>query len=178
MAPQLFEQVKLAIQQHVSVLLNELRNSLVGQESGLLERLSALWIEYCEQIKTIRTIFLYLDRSFVFQQLSIKSIWLLGLEIFANEIREKQNDVLLSKCVGLSLDLIERERKAEAVNQSVLRNVIRMLSAVHLYAVAFEPAFLQASQSFYEREGQVMVERVSVPQFLAHINKRLAEEVC
>ena len=39
------------------------------------------WESHCQQISTIRSIFLYLDRTFVIQSAAVRSLWDMGLQV-------------------------------------------------------------------------------------------------
>ena len=51
------------------------------------------------------------------------------------------------------LTLILKERGGDMVNRSLVRNLLRMLSSLGLYA-HFESRFLDASEAFYRDEAQ------------------------
>ncbi|OXB80585.1 UNVERIFIED_CONTAM: hypothetical protein H355_014928 [Colinus virginianus] len=92
----------------------------------------------------IRSIFLFLDRTYVLQNSMLPSIWDMGLELFRNHvISDKQ---VQNKTIDGILLLIERERSGEAVDRSLLRSLLSMLSDLQ------------------------------VPEYLHHVSKRLEEE--
>ena len=122
----------------------------------------------------IRTIFLYLDRTFVMQTSNVASIWDMGL----NRLRENltQRTELAGKLIASLLEWIASERNGEAINRSHLYNLLRMLSSLQLYHARFEQPFLLASELYYTAEGVAVLEKADVPQFLAHVDRRLQEE--
>jgi cullin 4 len=67
------------------------------------------WSESCEQLLTVRGIFLYLDRTFVIQQPALKSIWDVGLRLFCDQI--KVHAELERRITQSLLDCVERERR-------------------------------------------------------------------
>ncbi|OXB63959.1 hypothetical protein ASZ78_006830 [Callipepla squamata] len=92
----------------------------------------------------IRSIFLFLDRTYVLQNSMLPSIWDMGLELFRNHVvSDKQ---VQNKTIDGILLLIERERSGEAVDRSLLRSLLSMLSDLQ------------------------------VPEYLHHVSKRLEEE--
>ncbi len=87
------------------------------------------------------------------------------------------NADLERKLVSSLLQLIERERQGENVNRHVLKNLLRMLIALRVYRQSFEAPFMKATESFYETEAQRLINELNVPDYLAHVSKRLNEEV-
>ncbi|ERE90279.1 cullin-4A [Cricetulus griseus] len=92
----------------------------------------------------IRSIFLFLDRTYVLQNSMLPSIWDMGLELFRNHIISDR--MAQSKTIDGILLLIGRERSGEAVDRSLLRSLLSMLSDLQ------------------------------VPEYLNHVSKRLEEE--
>jgi cullin-4 len=72
-----------------------------------------VWQDHCDNMLTIRSVFLYLDRSFVMQAPNLLPIWELGLKLFRDNLAGKGH--LEHKTVRGLLGLIERERNGEAV---------------------------------------------------------------
>ena len=61
--------------------------SLEGQTpdcGAFLQLVDSKWQDHCSSMLTLRNVFLYLDRSFVLQTPSLRSIWDMGLELFRN----------------------------------------------------------------------------------------------
>lgn len=64
--------------------------SLQGQTpdcNAFLQLVDQKWQDHCASMLTLRNIFLYLDRSFVLQTPSLRSIWDMGLELFRNDLQ-------------------------------------------------------------------------------------------
>ncbi|NWI73316.1 CUL4A protein, partial [Dryoscopus gambensis] len=91
-----------------------------------LKKINKCWQDHCRQMIMIRSIFLFLDRTYVLQNSMLPSIWDMGLELFGNHIiSDKQ---VQTKTIDGILLLIERERNGEAVDRSLLRSLLSMLS--------------------------------------------------
>ncbi|KAG0233962.1 Cullin-4A [Actinomortierella wolfii] len=139
-----------------------------------LEAVNTAWTQHCQQMIMIRSIFLYLDRTFALQTLGVSSLWEMGLDqwrknvMHAMEIRRKVLDGLLA--------LIERERNGETIPLSLLTSLLRMLTDIHMYSQVFETPFLQASQLYYHAEGERLVHSLKLPEYLRHVHRRLTEE--
>ncbi|ROL51773.1 Cullin-4B [Anabarilius grahami] len=122
----------------------------------------------------IRSIFLFLDRTYVLQNSMLPSIWDMGLELFRFYIISDLK--VQSKTIDGILLLIERERSGEAVDRSLLRSLLSMLSDLQIYQDSFEQRFLEETNRLYAAEGQRLMQEREVPEYLHHVNKRLEEE--
>ncbi|XP_041274000.1 cullin-4A isoform X5 [Onychostruthus taczanowskii] len=98
----------------------------------------------------------------------------MGLELFRNHIiSDKQ---VQTKTIDGILLLIERERSGEAVDRSLLRSLLSMLSDLQVYKESFEQRFLEETNCLYAAEGQRLMQEREVPEYLHHVSKRLEEE--
>ncbi|GAB1292996.1 Cullin-4A [Apodemus speciosus] len=122
----------------------------------------------------IRSIFLFLDRTYVLQNSMLPSIWDMGLELFRNHIISDR--MVQSKTIDGILLLIGRERSGEAVDRSLLRSLLSMLSDLQVYKDSFELKFLEETNCLYAAEGQRLMQDREVPEYLNHVSKRLEEE--
>lgn len=139
-----------------------------------LKKMNHWWLSHCHQMIMIRSIFLYLDRTYVLQNPSILSIWDMGLELFRRTI--VVNPLVQTRIVEGLLMLIERERQGDTVDRTLLKSLLRMLSDLQIYQDAFEHKFLGATERLYAAEGQRLMQEMDVPEYLVHVDKRLMEE--
>jgi len=136
--------------------------------------MNSCWQTHCRQMIMIRSIFLFLDRTYVLQTSAVSSIWDLGLELFRQHIIS--NTVVRTRTVDGILMLIERERHGDAVDRPLLNSLLRMLSDLQIYQQIFECQFLAATERLYAAEGQRLVHEREVSSYLTHVEKRLSEE--
>uniref|UniRef100_UPI00398F3ED7 cullin-4A-like isoform X1 n=1 Tax=Pristiophorus japonicus TaxID=55135 RepID=UPI00398F3ED7 len=122
----------------------------------------------------IRSIFLFLDRTYVLQSSMLPSIWDIGLELFRTHVINDR--IVQSKTIDGILLLIEKERNGEAVDKSLIRSLLSMLSDLQVYQESFEQRFLEETNCLYAAEGQRLMQEREVPEYLHHVNKRLEEE--
>ncbi|RWS04501.1 cullin-4A-like protein [Dinothrombium tinctorium] len=172
-AAQLYSYLESLCEKHVK---HNITQFTTGDMDSLtfLKLMDNCWQAHCRQMIMIRSIFLFLDRTYVLQNASILSIWDMGLEMFRNYIIS--NPQVQSKAIDGLLQLIERERGGEAVDRSLLKSLLRMLSDLQIYKEVFEGKFLQATEELYAAEGQRLMQEQEVPAYLAHVDKRLHEE--
>ncbi|EPQ19059.1 Cullin-4A [Myotis brandtii] len=98
----------------------------------------------------------------------------MGLELFRNHIISDK--MVQSKTIDGILLLIEQERNGEAVDRSLLRSLLSMLSDLQVYKDSFELKFLEETNCLYAAEGQRLMQEREVPEYLNHVSKRLEEE--
>lgn len=149
-----------------------------------------MWQDQCEQMLTIRSIFLYLDRSHVLQTPGLQPIWEMGLALFRQQLAQQgqqqgqgqqgQHDTGVRVGAGVEarvirglLDLVERQRNGESVNVSLLRSLVRMLASLGLYKLTFLRAFLEDTGRYFAAEGERRMETLDVVGFLRHVEGRL-----
>lgn len=98
----------------------------------------------------IRSIFLYLDRTYVIQTAGVSSLWDLGLQLWRDNIIIEP-DIERKLVFGL-LSLIERERDGEMIERDLVKNLTRMLVSIGVYAERFEKSFVMTSGKYYSQE--------------------------
>ncbi|XP_065840712.1 cullin-4A-like isoform X2 [Oscarella lobularis] len=143
---------------------------------GFLKILDQCWQEHCNQMIMIRSVFLFLDRTYVMQSSGIPSIWDMGLDLFKTHVAG-QLEVKKRAVDGL-LHLIGNERSGENVDRGLLKSLLRMFIDLQMYSDDFETPFLVATDQLYAAEGreQMASDQFTVPDYLAHVDKRLRQE--
>ena len=134
-----------------------------------------LWDRYCAQLHLIRHIFLYLDRSYLLQHSSHRSIFDMGLSFFRKHL-DTSFRVVQSTVIQGVLQSIDAERLGCAVDRGLLKNLVHMLSLLSLYDGAFVPLFLERSRAFYMEEAQRQVVELDLGAYLVYVEGRLKEE--
>ncbi|XP_017839867.1 cullin-4A [Drosophila busckii] len=175
MDAQLYTKLMELTEQHVkrNIKMKELTGGSLDKLI-LLEKINYWWLSFCQQMIMIRSIFLYMDRTYVLQNSSIHSIWDMGLDLF--RIHFAQNSVVQKRTVEGLLALIEKERQGSTVDRGLLKSLVRMLCDLQIYSSAFEEKFLDATNQLYKAESQRKMQELEVPEYLQHVSKRLAEE--
>ncbi|NWY34047.1 CUL4B protein, partial [Pheucticus melanocephalus] len=168
----LYKQLKQICEDHIKAQIHQFREYpfLVL----FLKKIDKCWQDHCRQMIMIRSIFLFLDRTYVLQNSMLPSIWDMGLELFRTHIISDQK--VQNKTIDGILLLIERERNGEAIDRSLLRSLLSMLSDLQIYQDSFEHRFLEETNRLYAAEGQRLMQEREVPEYLHHVNKRLEEE--
>uniref|UniRef100_A0A8C0HRY8 Cullin-4B n=1 Tax=Buteo japonicus TaxID=224669 RepID=A0A8C0HRY8_9AVES len=155
----LYKQLRQVCEDHVKAQILQFR-----EYPFLVKTFSFIYFQIM-----IRSIFLFLDRTYVLQNSMLPSIWDMGLELFRNHvISDKQ---VQNKTIDGILLLIERERNGEAVDRSLLRSLLSMLSDLQVYKESFEQRFLEETNCLYAAEGQRLIKPL-----IACVEKQLLGE--
>ncbi|XP_069323892.1 cullin-4A isoform X2 [Eulemur rufifrons] len=172
-SPTLYKQLRQVCEDHVQAQILQFREDSLDSVL-FLKKMDGCWQDHCRQTIMIRSIFLFLDRTYVLQNSMLPSVWDMGLELFRNHIISDK--MVQSKTIDGILLLIERERSGEAVDRSLLRSLLSMLSDLQVYKDSFELKFLEETNCLYAAEGQRLMQEREVPEYLNHVSKRLEEE--
>ncbi|NWX91744.1 CUL4B protein, partial [Nothoprocta pentlandii] len=180
----LYKQLRQICEDHIKAQIHQFREYpffncwqakiLFTSHVLFLKKIDKCWQDHCRQMIMIRSIFLFLDRTYVLQNSMLPSIWDMGLELFRTHIISDQK--VQNKTIDGILLLIERERNGEAIDRSLLRSLLSMLSDLQIYQDSFEHRFLEETNRLYAAEGQRLMQEREVPEYLHHVNKRLEEE--
>ncbi|MCJ8747848.1 hypothetical protein PDJAM_G00158090 [Pangasius djambal] len=178
-SPMLYKQLRQVCEDHVRAQIHQFREYPLLQFYSLdslsfLKRMNRCWQDHCRQTIMIRSIFLFLDRTYVLQNSLLPSIWDTGLELFRTHI--VSDSAVQSRTVEGILEQIERERNGETVDRSLLRSLLGMLSDLQVYKESFENRFLIETDRLYAAEGQRLMLDRDVPEYLHHVARRLEEE--
>ncbi|KAM6952899.1 cullin-4B [Lycodopsis pacificus] len=169
----LYKQLRGVCEDHIKAQIDQFREDALDSVL-FLKKIDKCWQDHCRQMIMIRSIFLFLDRTYVLQNSMLPSIWDMGLELFRFYIISDPK--VQSKTIDGILLLIERERNGEAIDRSLLRSLLSMLSDLQIYQDSFEQRFLEETNRLYAAEGQRLMQEREVPEYLHHVSKRLEEE--
>ncbi|XP_072902175.1 cullin-4A-like isoform X1 [Hemitrygon akajei] len=170
----LYKQLRQVCEDHVKAKIQQFQEDSLDS-SLFLKKINKCWQDHCQQMIMIRSIFLFLDRTYVLQSSMLPSIWDIGLELFRTHIINDKT--VQNKTIDGILLLIEKERNGEAVDRSLIRSLLSMLSDLQVYQESFEQRFLEETNCLYVAEGQRLMQEREVPEYLHHVNKRLEEEM-
>ena len=152
-----YENLQKECEKHIFQQVDSLCEQMqLSDHVAFLAHVDRVWQEHCEQMNTVRNIFLYLDRSYALQTPGVRSLWDLGLDLFRQRLGQRR-DVQHKVVVGL-LAAVESERHGIAIDREVLGRLLRMLVALGLYGEQFEIPFLADSRRFFKNEGQQMAQ--------------------
>nr|CAG4648506.1 EOG090X01NX [Polyphemus pediculus] len=174
--PFLYGKLKLLTESHVQANLDQFLSESIDP-MVFLKMMNDCWLTHCQQMIHIRSIFLCLDRKIIqnmVQNSGVMTLWDMGLDTF--KVNIISNSKVQSRTVDGLLFVIEKERMGDTVDRSLLKSLLRMLSDLGIYHDAFETQFLASTDRMYSAEGQRLMQEREVPEYLAHVEKRLHEE--
>jgi len=166
----LYNQCRSQVHKTMVVLAGQVGND----PSTFLAAVEEAWQRHCEHMQLIRSLFLYLDRTFVLQQTKARSLWDMGLGLFAEHLREYSS--VEKALVSGVLATIERERNGDSVSKQLLKKLVKMWMALKMYQKSFERPFLEASSAYYEKEGKRLIKELPCAEYLIHVHKRIQQE--
>lgn len=173
MASNTYSRLQQECDANICSRLQDLQDRTSNPET-FLHQMESTWQDHCNQMLTIRSIFLFLDRTYVIQTSGVKSLWDMGLALFRQHL-ERCFRVPKKVIQGLLL-LVEKERQGETVDRSVLKSLLRMFTSLQMYSEIFEKPFLVETTEFYRSEGMRYLQQTDLPEYLQHCDTRLTEE--
>ena len=151
-----------------------------------LSMISDVWDNYCTQLSTIASIFLYLDRTFVVSSYNLnqnieemgryRSLRDMGLQQFRSELLNMRNAQVLDRIISGLLSMVQSERDGDNIDRRILQKLIRMLVSLQIYAEHFEGQFLKQTEKFYMIESNRLVQERNVSEYLLYVENRLHQE--
>jgi len=175
MAANLYSKLKLECLEHVKVLQQQLINR-TPEPLAFLRLVVNTWEQFSGEMDILRSIFLYLDRTFIMNTptLGCTSLWDMGLTLFRTHVAGTPE--IEQKMVQGLLHLIKLERDGDSIDRAVVQQLIRMLVTLQLYSTIFEGKFIDSTTSYYREEGKRLVNDRNVEEYLIHIENRLKQE--
>lgn len=155
-----------------------------------LEGLKASWEDHINVMNMTTDILMYMDRIYCADNRKA-SIFTTAMGLFRDHILREplpgtESTTIFDILNSVVLDMIEMERDGDVVNKTTIRSIIYMLEGLYetdneeemdkLYLTTFEPAFLKASQVFYEKECTTLLREADASSWLRQTSKRLLEE--
>ncbi|KAJ3158381.1 Cullin-4 [Geranomyces michiganensis] len=182
-AEELYAKLKTVCDAHVR---EEYRKIVAAPlDESVLQSVHVSWTNFCRQMMLIRSIFLYLDRTYVLHSAGLRSLWDMGLDLYRERIMDAALPVR-SAVINALLEQIGRERNGEQIDHSAMRTHLRMFVDLAIYFTSFDASFRAASERYYSQEGSRMVGELdlddgnsagdAVARYLKHVEHRLASE--
>ena len=147
----LYEKLKSACHSNV---LHHIKEPLLQVSSNddaavVLQSVVQAWSRWSKHLETLRSIFFYLDRSYLLHSASLPSIDEMGVKEFRTNIFLPQE--LNSKILQGACDLVSANRNGDetARNDCLYRNAIKMFHSLAVYIKFFEPRLISDSEQYY-----------------------------
>ena len=163
-ASALYERLCKKCKEHIT---GRLRGPLLKEmEKGgtaMLDATVRAWSIWSRQMEVVRSIFCYLDRSYLLQLASEQTMGGLVIAQFRSLLltdrNQHTNRKIIDRVIRDAIDLIESVRQGNRNVQDLafLRNAVDMFHQLSLYTEEFEPRMLVCSKEFYMRWSNEMM---------------------
>ncbi|KAL8685497.1 MAG: hypothetical protein Q9218_007725 [Villophora microphyllina] len=146
-------------------------------DPGLLHAVMAEWDAWNNRLRIIRSIYLFLNQSYLLHTPSLPSIEEMGTNEFRNQIFSHQ--ILKPRILNGAYMLIsaDRDKKDTVQSTELLCRVIKMFHAMSVYTSDFEPELLGRSSSYIASWSDEKAETLSLPQYIAESQKLIDLEM-
>lgn len=166
-----------------SYLNGPLRQSIVAtggtSNIDMLRALHEHWVIWNTQSTTIRSIFSYLDRSFLLNNKETQQINDLAIALFrkmAFVSIQSSSSSLGAKALAGMCDLVDYDRKGDArFDPALLRDSVSMLHVLNIYGKSFEPRFIDASHAYFSGFAEELG-AASLKSYISACEKLLEQE--
>ncbi|KAI0775190.1 Cullin-domain-containing protein [Trametes elegans] len=146
----------------------------------LLKALKKVWDDHTSSLSKLRDVLKYMDRVYT-KTAKVPEIWDAGLGLFIQHIIRPP---IQGHVISAILTLIQIERDGYTINRSSVKGCVdvylQLMDPDHeqdsLYRRDIEPAVLRESESFYEKEGEKLLESCDAPEYLRRVEARFQEE--
>ncbi|KAJ4460321.1 putative ABC transporter F family member 1 [Paratrimastix pyriformis] len=175
LAPVTYQRLEQLCDAHIRNEIYSLLNKS-PEPTEFLQLVSSCWQRHCKQMGNIRSIFLYLDRTYAVPTPRVIPLWELGLDFFRRYFNSSHCAEVKQKTINCALQLIEQERMREVIRRDLVKDVLSMLAALQLYELAFQEPFLEATARFYNIRAGQLINSTDIPDYLAKVEGFLYEE--
>ncbi|RKO97269.1 hypothetical protein CXG81DRAFT_11298 [Caulochytrium protostelioides] len=188
MGAQLYKNLRSHLNAHLNdLVLTAQRDNLTGV--SLLQFYTQNWNSYTTATTYLNHIFHYLNRHWVKREIDegrkeVYDIYTMSLVAWRNNLFAKVHRPVLKA----SLKLIEQQRDHNHIDTALIKLVTESFvslgidesmssrSTMDVYNQYFDQPFLEATRDYYYVESRRFLATHSVPEYLKHIESRLAEE--
>jgi len=184
MADSLYTRLRAAWDAHTATSLAALAARAAPDAPAFLPQFDALWTDTASASRTLRQVFAPLDAATAAAAAGAPragsgaarrvALHDLGLALLASHLAS--HPALAERAVAGLLDAVATERAGGVTDRGLAASAARGLAALGLYATSFEPALLTAADAFYAAEGDRLIADLSPADYLAHAERRLADE--
>lgn len=175
-AKELYERVQSMLKLYLRTSTLPALNAVRGKDA-MLKELDRRWNNHKLMVKWVTRTFSYLDRYYV-KRNDEPNLEKAGYMCFKKEIF----DTMVFDVRKAALNIVRRERNGEAVDRSLLKQVLNMfvemgMGKLDVYTQEWEEPFLDDTAEFYRRTSLKWAEEESFPDFMAKADACIQEEM-
>ena len=178
-APALYKKLCETCTRDISSRVKEplLQTADTASAVEVLDAVVQAWATWSKQIETIRSIFFYLDRSYLLHSPIHPAIDEMGTNEFRNNIfsaTQLKPKILQGACDLLSAD---RQDNQEARNEALFRDAIKMFHSLTVYQKFFEPRLMTESEQYFLTWARGTVDATDLTGYVGACGKLFEQEL-
>ncbi|KAH0562716.1 hypothetical protein GP486_002621, partial [Trichoglossum hirsutum] len=176
-AAKLYEKTKERCRAYVATNLKApLLEKTSHSDVEVLQAVQSSWKKWYRQLMTIRSIFFYMDRSYLLSSAdaSINDMGVAQFRIFIVSDTTLKGKVLRGMT---NLFQYDRDNEQESLNTTLLSASVAMIHELGIYTVDFEPKFIASSQVYYSQLADSDGQSENLARYLEDTEKRFEKEV-
>ena len=178
-ADPLFQALRAQCRRHVA---QNVKARLVERAGALsdvdvLAAATAAWATWKRQLTTIRSIFYYMDRSYLLHAASLPQIDELGTTLFRDQVFA--NSAINPKVLNGACALIAADRTRgpdEPFDAKLFREAVAMFHGLCVYTSDFEPRLMKDSEAFFKGWASSNASHLTLGQYVKQAKTLFASE--
>lgn len=151
----LADRLRLRCESHIRDTVRVVLQQRVSGNSDVdfLKAIEAEWFDWTSRLVTLRSIFYYLDQSYLLRTANYDMIHDMGLNQFRSNIFSDES--MKTKALAGTAELLDQDRRSESgLPDSTLQNMVKVFRDLGLYSNDFEPCFLDQSKNYLQYWAQ------------------------
>jgi cullin-4 len=174
-ASTLYTRLDNRCRQHVEMDMRDVLVKRAGTAHvDVLSAVMAEWARWKAQMVVIRSIYFFLDRSYLLSS-SKTNLTDLTPKLFREIVFNHGS--LKPHIVEGACDLVATERQKQSADQDLFKRAVEMFHELTVYTASFEPRFLGHSQEFVDHWSTETSSQKSVPEYVALADKCIKKEM-
>ena len=178
-APELYKRLR---QRCVSQMAENVKGDLGAKamqssDTEVLKAFVDAWSLWNQQLVTIRSIFFYMDQTYLLRSNDHPSIKEMGNSLARKHIFKDK--VLKPKIMQGAMDLLYLDRKGDANEDNTLlvKKSVEIFHELEIYTDDFEPSLRSSSETYYQSWSATEAERSSLSSYADEATKLLSREM-
>lgn len=140
-----------------------------------LNGIKDIWKEYTQKVNTICNVFLFLDRVFVLNRPELVPVRDFCMKLF--RVNVMSDCAVQNTIIPALLEAIHGDRQLDMSETGLLiQSITHMLSELNLMEEWANEAVAKDTSSFFSREANEKLSKLSIPEYLEHIRRLLSDE--
>ncbi|KAI1331202.1 cullin-4A [Xylariaceae sp. FL0255] len=158
-------------------LLRSILTSAGSSNIDVLKSVHKHWVIWTEQSTIIRSVFSYLDRSFLLNSKELKQIDEMAITLFKEMVSiESSSSRPDSKAIKGVCNLVDLDRRGDSrFDSALLREAVKMLRILNIYHKPFEDEFLRTSATYFKEFAEEQ-SAASLKSYISACRRLLGQE--